>query len=269
MRIGIALLAAAAAMPLAAQDPAVYGNIDEAFRLAGVRNMLESLPAHVSDMTTAAVAQYPREQRRQFEPVIKDVSAKFLDPENFYKKLRIYFYKHYDASHMNTFLALERTPTYRTMHRLEDISETPASAAARRRFENNLRADPPQPKRIDTLTRLDETRDATGLQMRMVVNILNAMSAALGAQMPPDLEAQSEAFTGKLRPILSNVVMHNYLFAYRNTDDGELDDIVQAEQQRDVIWFNRTLESAMVSVASEQSAKAGETIKAKLAQPFN
>ena len=45
-----------------AQDPAVLADIDEAFRLAGVRGMLETLPSHVNEMTAAAVSQFPRDQ---------------------------------------------------------------------------------------------------------------------------------------------------------------------------------------------------------------
>jgi len=71
-----------------AQAPSVMADVEEAFRLAGVRAMLQSLPSHVNEMTAAAMAHLPREQRQQYEPLIKDVSLKFLEPEAFY---------HYDA----------------------------------------------------------------------------------------------------------------------------------------------------------------------------
>jgi hypothetical protein len=84
--------------------------------------------SHVNEMTAAAVGQFPKEQRPQFEPLIKDVSLKFLEPDAFYRQLRTYFVKHYDAPHMGTFLALERTPVYRTMHRLEDTADCGSGA---------------------------------------------------------------------------------------------------------------------------------------------
>lgn len=253
-------------VPLFAQNPATLADIDEAFRLAGVRGMLESLPSHVNEMTAAAVSQFPREQRRQFEPLIKDVSLRFLDPDSFYRQLRTHFAKRYDAAHMGTFLALERTPVYRTMHRLEEAAETPAAQASRRRFEASLRNDPPPVARMDILQHLDEARNTTGLQVKIVIGIVNAMSAGLGAQMPADLETQSKAFSEKIQPILANNVMHANLFTYRNTEDADLADYVSAAEQKDVAWFNRTLQAAILVVAADRSARAGEYIRTKMMQ---
>ncbi|HEY3841344.1 MAG TPA: hypothetical protein VGL72_32460 [Bryobacteraceae bacterium] len=267
MKLFALLILSAAALP--AQDPAVIADIDEAFRLAGVRTMLTSLPSHVTQMTSAAVAQFPNDQRRQFEPMIKEVSRKFLDPDSYYRQMRAYFVKHYDAGRMNTFLALERTPVYRTMHRLEEAADTEADEGARRRFENNLRSDPPTRKRILTMQRLDDAGNMTGLQVRMVIAVVNSMSAGLGAQMPPDLEAQSTAFTAKIRPILANNILHQNLFAYRNTDDAELEDYVSAAEQPDVAWFNKNLQSAMLAVAGDRAGKAAEAIKIKVSQTLN
>jgi hypothetical protein len=268
MRISTIVLFLLTATPVCAQqDPTVLANIDEAFRLAGVRGMLDSLPSHVNEMTAAAVSQFPKEQRKQFEPVIKDVSLKFLDPDSFYRQLRTYFVKRYDAAHMGTFLALERTPVYRTMHRLEDAADTATAQASRRRFEAALKSDPPPVKRMDVLQRLDEARNTTDLQLRIVTGILNAMASGLGAQMPPDLEAQSTAFKDKVRPILANNVLHANLYTYRNTDDADLEDYVGAAQQKDVDWFNRNLQAAIVAVAADRSARAGEYIKTKVSAP--
>jgi len=158
IRTTLALLLAASGL-LQAQDAAI-ASVEEAFRLAGVRRMLESLPAHVNQMTALAVAQLPREQQRQFEPLIREVSLKYFDPDAFYLQLRTYFIKHNDDSHMATFLALERTTVYRTMHRQEDAAETPAAHAVRRRFEVNLKADPPSPNRVAILQRLDQRRSS-------------------------------------------------------------------------------------------------------------
>jgi hypothetical protein len=251
------------------QDPALLAYIDEAFRLAGVHKTLESLPSHVDEMTVVAVAQYPASQRRQFEPLIKEVSLKFLDPEAFYRQLRNYFVKNYDAAHMSSFLALERTPVYRTLQRLEEAADTPAAQASRRRFEANLQSDPPTPNRVEILQRLDEARNTTGLQVRIVTGIVNAMSAGLGAQMPADLESQCAAFTAKTRPMLANQVLHTNLYIYRNNDDADLEDYVAAAEQKDVAWFNRTLQAAIIAVAADRSTRAGEDIKGRVSKILN
>jgi len=232
--------------------------------LAGVRSMLQSLPAHVNEMTVAAIAQIPKDKRQELEPLIKDASLKFLDPDAFYRELRTNFSRHYDAAHMATFLALERTPLYRTMHRLEESADTPAAQAARGRFGASLRADPPPAKRVAILQRLDEARGSTGLQVRIVIGIVNAVSAGLGAQMPSDLQNQSADFAARIRPILANNVLVSYLYTYRNTGDAELEDYVGAVQQKDVAWFDQTLQSAIVAVVADRSARAGEYIKTKV-----
>jgi hypothetical protein len=265
MRI-ISVLFLAAAIPLGAQDPATLAGIDEAFQLAGVRTMLESLPSHVNEMTVAAVAQLPKDKRQQFEPLIKEVSLKFLNPDAFYRQLRTHLVKHYDAGKMATFLALERTPAYRSMHRLEAGAETAAAQAGRRSFEANLKSDPPEPKRVEIVQRLDEAMKTTDLQVHIVTGIVNAMSAGLGAQMPADLEAQSAAFTAKIRPVLAgNILIHN-LYVYRNAEDADLEDYIAAAQQPAVEWFNRNLQSAILAVAADRAMRAGEDIKAKTAQ---
>ena len=203
--IGLPAAAAIGAEP----DPTVLADIDEAFRLSGVRGMLESLPSHINEMTAAAVAQFPKEQRRQYEPLIQDASLKFLDPEEFYRQLRTYFAKHYDAARMSTFLALERTPVYRSMHRLEEMAETPAAQASRRRFEASLKSDPASPKRVEILQRLDDARSSTALQVRIVTGIVTALSTGLGPQMPADVQTQCAIFAlrAKTQPVLANNVL--------------------------------------------------------------
>ena len=257
------------ALPLSAQDAAVEAGIDEAFQLAGVRGMLESLPSQVNEMTTAAVSQFPKDRRRQLEPLIKDVSLKFLAPDAFYRQLRTYFVKHYDSQKMATFLALQRTTAYRSMHRLEEAAETPAGQAGQRRFEANLKSDPPDAARVDILRRLDQALKTTETEVRVVTGIVNAMSAGLGPQMPVDLDTQCAAFTVKVQPVLANnVLMHN-LYVYRNADDVDLEDYVAAAQQPSVEWFNGNLQSAILAVAAERAARAGEYIKDKVTPRLN
>jgi len=252
-----------------AQAPSVSAEVEEAFRLAGVRAMLESLPSHANEMTAAAVAQLPREQRQQFEPLIPDVSLKLLAPDSFYRQLRTYFAKHNDADHMGTFLALERTPRYRTMNRLEESADTPESQAARRRFEANLKSDPPPAKRVEMLRRLDDSRNTTGLQVSIVIGIVNAISSGMGAQMPSDMESQSEAFKTKIRPIIADKVLASYLFTFRNIDDADLDNYLEASQQKDIAWFNRNLQMAIVAVANDRSASTIEYLKTKAPRALN
>ncbi len=268
MRIsGLVFLAASAT--LLAQDPATVANIDEAFRLAGVHALLQSLPSHVNEMTAAAMAQLPADQRQQFEPLVKDVSLKFLDPDAFSRQLRTYFVKHYDPSKMATFLALERTPAYRPMHRLEAAAES-STPASRRSFEASLKSDPPKATRVDILRRLDDAMNMTGLQVRIVAGILNAMSAGMGAQMPANLDAQTAAFTARIRPVLANNVLVHNLYVYRDADDADLEDYVAAAQQPAVAWFNRVLQDAIVVVAADRAARAGEYLKTKTkgSQPY-
>ena len=206
--------------------------------------------------------------------MIKDVSSKFFSlPTVFYRQLRTYFVKHYEAGHMNTFLALERTPVYRTMHRLEESARSPAGQASLRRFAANLKSDPPTPKRVARLCKqLDAAGNTTGMQVRMVVSIVNAISGGLGAQLPPDLEAQSAAFTAKIRPLLSNNVLIANLFHHLSQPamTAEVEDYVAAARQADVEWFNKNLQAAILAAAVDQSTKAGEAIKVKtaLAQPL-
>lgn len=153
MRAGAVLLLAAASMwGQDGQTPSAQ--IDEAFQLAGVRTMLSALPQHVNEMTAAALGQLPSEKRLEFGPLIHDVSVKFLNPDAFSRQLRTYFARHYDGKKMAMFLALERTPAYRSMHRVEAEAEA-ANAMTRHRFETNLKGDPPPPGRVKILQRLD------------------------------------------------------------------------------------------------------------------
>ena len=260
----IVLLALVSGIPLGAQDPAAMADIDEAFQLADVRGMLEFLPARISEMTAAAVAQMPNDQRRQMEPLIKEVSLKFFDPDAFYRQLRTYFVNHHDAAHLTTFLALERTPVYRTMHRLEQSAETPAAQAMRRRFEAGLKSDPPSPTRVNLLVRLDEARNTTTMQVRIVTGIVMAMATGVGVPPPPDRQAQLKALTAKVQPVLANGVLLSNLFTFRNTEEADIEDYIAALQQKDVVWFNNNLQAAMVAVAAERATRAGEDIKAKV-----
>ena len=219
------------------------------------------LPARINQITAAAVALYPAEQRRDFEPMVKEIRLKFRDPQGLYRQLRSYFVKHYDAAHMRTFLALERTPVYRTMHRQEDAAELPEAQAARRRFENNLKADPPALKRMQAVESLDDARNATASQVKLAKTIATAMAAAVGTQIPPGLEPQGEEFASKIRPILAGDVQRKYLFTYRNADDLDMDDYLAAVQQKDVTWFDRTLQAAILAATTDRATRAGDAVK--------
>jgi hypothetical protein len=261
------LIFLAAALPLWAQDPATVASIDDAFQLTGVRSLLEALPSRVNQITTSAVAQFPKDLRQQFEPYIKDVSRKFLEHDAFQRQLRTYFVKHYDSGKMATFLALERTPTYRTMHRVESAAGTAASDAGQRRFEANLKSDPAEPQRVAILQRLDEATNSTDLQVRLASAIIQAMADSLGAQMPADMETKSAAFATKVRPVIASQVLMGNLYVYRNADNADLDDYVSNAQQSSVAWFNHNLQSAILAVSAERIAKAGEDIKTKATPP--
>ena len=222
-----------------------------------------------SEMTAAAVSQFPERQRRQFEPVIKDVSLKFLDPDAFYTPVANVLHEalrrrpHDDVSGTGTYSGLS--------HHASSGGSGGHSrgAGSRRRFEANLKSDPPNPNASTFCSVWTKPGMSRDLQVRIVAGIVNAMSAGLGAQMPADLETQSAAFTGKIRPILAGNVLQSYLYTYRNTEDADLEDYIGAAQQKDVQWFNRNLQEAILAVAKDRAAKAGEAIKAKVSLPAN
>lgn len=218
MRIAGLLLLAAAVL-LHAQSTA-RARIDEAFRLAGVAEVLASLPTYINEMAAPSVAQ-----------------TKVKDADAFARELKSYFIDRYDASKMATFLALERTPTYRTMHRMEAAADK-APRASRRSFEANLKSDPPGAKRVALLKRLDAAMSSTGLQIRIATEVLKGLPAG-----PPSL-ANSES-------------IHD-LFVYRNVDDSELEDYVVASEHPAVQWFNHTLQAAILVAMADRPAIEGE-----------
>lgn len=256
LTVSLALLAATG---LWAQDRSAV--IEEAFRLGGVRETLQSLPAQANEMSVAAVAQLAPEQRKPFTPLIKDASLKLLDPAACYPEVQHYFLKHYDGPKLNTFIALERTSVYRTMHRLEAGASTAAAQTTRRRFEANLNADPPGQKRRDTLQKIDQVTGATELQLQLVSAVLNTASAAMGATAPAELNTQSGAFPPKVRPLLTEQTLHRNLFVFRNADDVELEDYAEALRQPAVDWFNRNLREAILAVVAERVQQATDAVK--------
>ena len=144
----VRLLGPVGGCPMHAQDPAVLANIDEAFRLAGrAKPYSKSLPSHVTEMTSAAVAQYPtgaapaaRAGGQGSQPQIPAI------PTSSTGQLRVYFAKHYDAGpygHLprpgaDAGLSHDASPG--------GSRELGCGQAARRRFENTLQSDPPVEK---------------------------------------------------------------------------------------------------------------------------
>jgi hypothetical protein len=119
------------------------------------------------------------------------------------------------------------------------------------------------------MQQLDEAMKMTDLEARIVVGIVNAMAAGMGAQMPSDLDTQSAAFTSKIRPVLANNVLHHNLYVYRNADDQDVKDYIASAEQPAISWFNRNLQSAILAVAADRAARAGEYIKTRVSHPFN
>ena len=214
-------------------------------------------------MTAAALGQLPSEKRLEFGPLIHDVSLKFLNPDAFSRQVKAYFARHYDGKKMAMLLALERTTTYRSMHRIEAEAEA-ANAMTRHRFETNLKTDPPPPARVRLMQRLDDTMNTTELQVKIVTGILKILNAVSQGS-----DLQTADFTAKIRPVLAGNVLVHSLFTYRNAEDAELEDYLEACQQPPIVWFNRMLHDAIVAVAAERAAQAGEDLKGKQEHPFN
>jgi hypothetical protein len=259
------------ALPLAAQDSqeAKLAQIDEAFRLAAVRATLETLPNHANEMTVAALATIPSDKQKPFLPVIKQASRNVLEPNACYPLVRRYFLKHYDAAHLRAFIALEQTSVYRTWRRLEQQASLPALQTARRGFLENLKEEPPPFERRQLMAQLDDATDSTGLEVRLVIAVLNSTAAAMGANMPSDLDLQSTAFTARIQPALQERTLANLCFTLRGADDAGVQDYIDAALQPDVAWFNRNLHAAILSLVGDRASAAADYIKSHPPKPFN
>jgi hypothetical protein len=130
-----------------------------------------------------------------------------------------------------------------------------------------VKEDPPAPKRLDTLRRLDETLNTTGAELRMVTGIVNALSESMGGSPPAGLDTRSAEFAAKLQPILANQVLMQNLFVFRNSDDEDLEDFIAAAQQPAVDWFHHNLQSALLAAALERETHLVEDLKTKAAAP--
>src|SRR3974390_2354798 len=74
--------------------------VDEALKLAGVRPLLEALPARAGDMAVAVLATFPADKRKPLEPAVKVAANRILEPNGCYPLVRRYFLQNFDAAKM-------------------------------------------------------------------------------------------------------------------------------------------------------------------------
>jgi hypothetical protein len=271
-KLGKVLLAGALAISLSSveskgQSAAATGEIDEAFRLAGVREALDQLPDLIKETSILNPASFTGVQQRQVVALVRQESVRTARPAAMYSQLRTWYVRHYDADRISTFSALEKSPRYRTMRRMEEMAASAANLPMRRRFEANLQNDPPSAARLELLKRLDSAGTMTGLQVRLASQIPNTIminvDPASAASNPASAGPGNDA-AAKAQSMLSRQVLVAHLFAFRNVDDETLANYVQAAEQKDVTWFYRNLESAALAVVALRSQDASESLKTQM-----
>ena len=243
--------------------------VDEAFRLAGVRPLLEALPARVGEMTAAVLATFPPDKRKQLEPAARDIARQMLEPNLCYPLVRHYFLQHFDAPQMRSFVALEKTSVYRTMHRQEEQAGLPALQSSRRNFLRNLPNDPPPPSRRQLLEKLDEINGYTVLYQGLVMATINSSLAGLTMTLPEEFESVQTSVGARARPIVQDQTLALLLFTFRNAEDVDIQDYLEACQQPAVIWFNRTLNAAILAAVGERGPISSDYIRIHPPRPFN
>jgi hypothetical protein len=243
--------------------------VDEAFRLAGVRPLLEALPARAGEMTVAVLATFPPDKRKELEPAAKDIARRMLEPSLCYPLVRRYFLQHFDAVQMRSFVALEKTPTYRTMHRQEEQAGLPALQSSRRTFLRNLPNDPPPPARRQLLEKLDEINGYTVLHQGLVMATVNSSLAGLTMTLPEEFESVKTSVSARANPIVQDQTLALLLFTFRNAEDVDIQDYLEASQQPAVIWFNRTLNAAILAAVGERGPISSDYIRVHPPKPFN
>ena len=75
--------------------------------------------------------------------------------------------------------------------------------------------------------------------------------------------------TARANPIVHDQTVGLLLFTFRNAEDVDIQDYLDASRQPAVIWFNRTLNAAILAAVGERGPISSDYIRIHPPRPFN
>lgn len=271
-----AFLLAGTALPAQAQDksrarpkPATpapidekSAGIDEALRLSGLRNHLTGVRVRMK--------QILEDNNPTLDPDVRQWLWQTLDvsfsPEAYTKPVKQALLDNYDADVLTRVLIWYRSANGKKMVKLEQSGVEPGQSQARKKYLATLEDKQPSEERLVAVFRIDEASRAsegTFGAIRAVVNGWNRgieqVMSEQGRQRAAQGEIARDVFRAQMRDTVSEDVLREMMYAYRDATDAELRAYAEFLESDAGKWFFNTaykgqqafLEKAVDKVAEE------------------
>lgn len=204
--------------------------IDQALALIDLHEDLRGFVEQISsDLKEIPVFQLlpPPEQERMLA-----VMQRQFQPAGIEAMIRAEIQARLNARQVKAFLRAYRTPLLARMRSLEREADQPAAQIEQQHFQAQLITNPPAPKRVAMLTRLDDATGGSAMMAEMLSTLARQLAQArgVGGQEEPGRYAQ---LVRDLRAYSVNMD----LFIYRAVSDDDLEAYVRLHEAPDVRRF--------------------------------
>lgn len=215
----------ARARPKAAPVDERAAGIDEAMRLSGLRNHFGAVRQRLRQTLEDAGQELAYDARQW---LWKSLDASF-SPHAYMDSVKQALLDNYDADAVAGVLVWYRSAPGKALVRLEQSGAEPGRSQARKRYLATLEAKQPSESRLVLIFRIDEASRASDDTLAAMKAVAGGWSRGIEevvSEREPERAARGElardTFRAQARDAVSEDVMREMLYTYRDLSDAEL-----------------------------------------------
>ena len=242
--------------------------VDEAIRISGMRSRLMFVRSHMKQILDEDL-RLDSDGRRW---LARSIDGAF-SPEAYATPIRQALLHHYDADALGRVLIWYRSPTGKKMVRLEQSGAEPGQLQARRKYLATLESKQPSEDRLVLIFRIDEASrasEATFAADKALTNGWNlGIEQVLSATERRELtqtQIALDIFRVQLRDVVSEEILREMLYVYRDAADGELRAYAEFLESDAGAWFFNTVYKGRQALVEKAADKVAEEFVSSIQQ---
>lgn len=224
--------------------------VEELLELSGLKAQLVGLASRLTGELRPAQGQMSPEDGAAVDRILRQA----IRHEKLYALVRDELRRDLDRAKLETAVAWLRSPVARKITALEVEASQPGTDQRRAAYAAGLKADPPSPRRVELLQRLDWVSGTTEASADVAMTITRSVSRAVAAVSPPEqrlrpgqIENRVAELRARVSASLGQAQLVSMLFTYQSLADEELDAYLRFCSSDAGRWYNARMHKALVS----------------------
>lgn len=239
--------------------------VEQALNVSGFRKVIDQASEQIIAAIKDNPGKFPPEFFRKFNAVINDS----FRSKDIYARVISTLLDNFNREKLLKVIEFSGSPLGKKMTEFEVEAGNLDAAAKMAAFFNEIKFNPPQPRRMDLVKELNSATGSSEKALEISLAISSVFAKAKVQLLPPqkrystgELELQLRQKKEMLRPALEAQTEQVFLYTYRNATDGELSEYIDLIKSDAVKWFNDTTSSSLIGALIEASKRAAQGIVA-------